>query len=73
MTRRALDQSSRYADLSLDEERLIKNGKHVLVAYIMKPMAGYDYLATAARTQSAAAGRDFPSISADVDVWRLRE
>merc|ERR1712029_66613 len=26
----------------------IKNGKHVLVAYIMKPKAGYDYLATAA-------------------------
>eukprot|EP00445_Apocalathium_hangoei_P036994 CAMPEP_0203959432 /NCGR_PEP_ID=MMETSP0359-20131031/90480_1 /ASSEMBLY_ACC=CAM_ASM_000338 /TAXON_ID=268821 /ORGANISM="Scrippsiella Hangoei, Strain SHTV-5" /LENGTH=280 /DNA_ID=CAMNT_0050893499 /DNA_START=47 /DNA_END=885 /DNA_ORIENTATION=+ len=44
----ALDQSSRYADLSLDEETLIKNGKHVLVAYIMKPKAGYDYLATAA-------------------------
>jgi len=48
VARRALDQSSRYADLSLDEEQLIKNGKHVLVAYIMKPKAGYDYLATAA-------------------------
>jgi hypothetical protein len=48
MTRRELDQSSRYADLSLDEEQLIKNGKHVLVAYIMKPEAGYDYPATAA-------------------------
>ncbi|CAE7510672.1 rbcL, partial [Symbiodinium sp. CCMP2456] len=46
--RKALDQSSRYADLSLDEATLIKNGKHVLVAYIMKPKAGYDYLATAA-------------------------
>jgi ribulose-bisphosphate carboxylase large chain len=34
--------------LSLVEEELIKNGKHVLVAYIMKPKAGYDYLATAA-------------------------
>ena len=44
----ALDQSSRYADLALDEKELIKNGKHVLVAYIMKPKAGYDYLATAA-------------------------
>ncbi|CAE8593364.1 unnamed protein product, partial [Polarella glacialis] len=48
VARRALDQSSRYADLSLDEEELIKNGKHLLVAYIMKPKAGYDYLATAA-------------------------
>eukprot|EP00413_Alexandrium_margalefii_P050024 CAMPEP_0204610778 /NCGR_PEP_ID=MMETSP0661-20131031/61682_1 /ASSEMBLY_ACC=CAM_ASM_000606 /TAXON_ID=109239 /ORGANISM="Alexandrium margalefi, Strain AMGDE01CS-322" /LENGTH=647 /DNA_ID=CAMNT_0051622603 /DNA_START=89 /DNA_END=2032 /DNA_ORIENTATION=+ len=46
--RRALDQSSRYADLSLQEEDLLKDGKHVLVAYIMKPKAGYDYLATAA-------------------------
>ena len=35
--RKALDQSSRYADLSLDEATLVKNGKHVLVAYIMKP------------------------------------
>ena len=48
VTLRALDQSSRYADLSLDEEKLIADGKHVLVAYIMKPKAGYDYLATAA-------------------------
>eukprot|EP00420_Gonyaulax_spinifera_P036434 CAMPEP_0197870484 /NCGR_PEP_ID=MMETSP1439-20131203/1168_1 /TAXON_ID=66791 /ORGANISM="Gonyaulax spinifera, Strain CCMP409" /LENGTH=309 /DNA_ID=CAMNT_0043489379 /DNA_START=49 /DNA_END=974 /DNA_ORIENTATION=+ len=48
VARRALDQSSRYADLSLTEEDLLKNGKHVLVAYIMKPKAGYDYLATAA-------------------------
>ena len=30
---RALDQSSRYADLSLSEDELIRNGKHVLVAY----------------------------------------
>eukprot|EP00448_Togula_jolla_P023205 CAMPEP_0170590492 /NCGR_PEP_ID=MMETSP0224-20130122/11901_1 /TAXON_ID=285029 /ORGANISM="Togula jolla, Strain CCCM 725" /LENGTH=147 /DNA_ID=CAMNT_0010914297 /DNA_START=61 /DNA_END=501 /DNA_ORIENTATION=- len=37
VTRQALDQSSRYADLSLTEEMLIQNGKHVLVAYIMKP------------------------------------
>merc|ERR1712176_421937 len=48
VARRALDQSSRYADLSLDEDELIKRGQHVLVAYIMKPKPGYDYLATAA-------------------------
>merc|ERR1719242_1130453 len=48
VARQALDQSSRYADLELDEDELVKNGKHVLVAYIMKPKAGYDYLATAA-------------------------
>ena len=44
----ALDQSSRYADLSLTEEVLIKNGKYVFVAYIMEPMAGYEHLAAAA-------------------------
>ncbi|CAE7479973.1 rbcL, partial [Symbiodinium sp. CCMP2456] len=54
VSRKALDQSSRYADLSLDEATLIKRLScrlawlHVLVAYIMKPKAGYDYLATAA-------------------------
>merc|ERR1719197_648984 len=48
VARHALDQSSRYADLGMDEADLIKKGVHVLVAYIMKPKAGYDYLATAA-------------------------
>merc|ERR1719313_2110185 len=38
----ALDQSSRYAALDLSEEELIRMGKHVLVAYIMKPKPGYD-------------------------------
>ena len=36
-----MDQSSRYADLSLKEEDLIAGGEHVLVAYIMKPKAGF--------------------------------
>ncbi len=45
-----MDQSSRYADLSLKEEDLIAGGRHVLAAYKMKPMEGFgqDYLATAA-------------------------
>ncbi len=43
-----MDQSSRYADLSLKEEDLIAGGKHILCAYKMKPADGYDYLATAA-------------------------
>ncbi len=42
-----MDQSNRYSDLSLDEEALIKGGKHILVAYKMKPADGHDYLATA--------------------------
>ncbi|MCF8151904.1 MAG: ribulose-bisphosphate carboxylase [Burkholderiaceae bacterium] len=42
-----MDQSNRYADLSLKEEDLIKGDKHVLVAYHMQPAAGYGYLETA--------------------------
>ena len=44
-----MDQSNRYARLDLTEADLIAGGSHVLVAYIMKPKAGFDgYLATAA-------------------------
>jgi ribulose-bisphosphate carboxylase large chain len=44
-----MDQSDRYADLSLKEKDLIAGGRHVLVAYIMKPKAGFGgYLETAA-------------------------
>jgi ribulose-bisphosphate carboxylase large chain len=39
-----MDQSARYADLSLKEEDLIKGGKHILVAYKMKPKPGYRQL-----------------------------
>ena len=44
----ALDQTYRYADLNLDEGELIAQGRHVLVAYIMRPKAGHNFLATAA-------------------------
>ncbi len=43
----SLDQSNRYADLSLKEDDLITEGRHVLCAYIMKPKEGYGYLETA--------------------------
>ncbi|MCX7175391.1 MAG: ribulose-bisphosphate carboxylase [Proteobacteria bacterium] len=44
-----MDQSNRYADLSLKEKDLIAGGRHVLTAYHMRPKAGYgDFLATAA-------------------------
>jgi len=43
-----MDQSNRYADLSLNEDELIKGQDHILVAYLMKPKAGYGYLETAA-------------------------
>jgi ribulose-bisphosphate carboxylase large chain len=32
-----MDQSNRYARLDLKEKDLIKGGRHVLCAYIMKP------------------------------------
>jgi ribulose-bisphosphate carboxylase large chain len=43
-----MDQSKRYADLTLREEDLMAGGQHVLCAYIMKPKSGYGYLETAA-------------------------
>ena len=44
-----MDQSARYSDLSLKEEDLIKGGRHILVAYKMKPKAGFgSYLQCAA-------------------------
>ncbi len=44
-----MDQSDRYADLSLSEKALITGGRHVLVAYIMKPKKGFGtFLETAA-------------------------
>ena len=43
-----MDQSNRYSDLSLKEEDLIKNGKHILVAYHMRPAEGHGYLEAAA-------------------------
>jgi ribulose-bisphosphate carboxylase large chain len=43
-----MDQSNRYADLSLKEADLIAGGKHILCAYKMKPKAGHGYLEAAA-------------------------
>ncbi|HYR05627.1 MAG TPA: ribulose-bisphosphate carboxylase [Gallionella sp.] len=43
-----MDQSNRYADLSLKEEDLIKGGNHVLVAYTLEPAAGHGFLEVAA-------------------------
>lgn len=44
----ALDQTSRYSDLSLKEEDLMAGGQHILVAYKMKPQPGTGYLEGAA-------------------------
>ena len=42
-----LDQTSRYVALDLNEDDLIKGGKHLLVAYTMKPKPGYGYVEVA--------------------------
>lgn len=43
-----LDQTGRYSDLSLNEDTLLADGKHILVAYTMTPAEGYGYLEAAA-------------------------
>ncbi|MEO5373465.1 MAG: ribulose-bisphosphate carboxylase [Alphaproteobacteria bacterium] len=43
-----MDQSSRYANLELEEKALLAGGRHVLCVYEMKPRGEEDYLATAA-------------------------
>ncbi|WP_415036247.1 ribulose-bisphosphate carboxylase [Azonexus sp.] len=43
-----MDQSKRYADLSLKEAELMASGQHILCAYRMKPKSGHSYLAAAA-------------------------
>lgn len=44
-----MDQSNRYARLDLNEADLMAGGRHVLVAYVMKPKPGHgSYLAAAA-------------------------
>lgn len=43
-----MDQSKRYCNLALNEAELMAQGRHVLCAYIFKPKAGYEPIATAA-------------------------
>ncbi len=45
-----MDQSNRYADLSLKEADLIAGGRHILVAYKMAPKPGYGYLEPMSRS-----------------------
>jgi ribulose-bisphosphate carboxylase large chain len=65
-----MDQSNRYADLSLREEDLIAGGKHVLCAYIMKPKAGYGYLETAAHFAAESSTGTNVSVSTTDDFTK---
>ena len=65
-----MDQSDRYADLSLREEDLIADGKHVLCAYIMKPKDGYEYLSTAAHFAAESSTGTNVTVSTTDDFTR---
>ncbi len=66
-----MDQSNRYADLSLTEANLIAKGQHVLVAYIMKPKQGFgDYLSTAAHFAAESSTGTNVAVSTTDDFTR---
>jgi ribulose-bisphosphate carboxylase large chain len=66
-----MDQSDRYADLSLKEKDLIANQGHILVAYIMKPKAGFGgYLETAAHFAAESSTGTNVSVSTTDDFTR---
>ena len=77
-----MDQSNRYAKLDIKEQDLIDAGKHVLVAYHMKPKAGFGgYLETAAHfaaesstgTNVSVSTTDDFTIGVDAIVYEIDE
>lgn len=65
-----MDQSNRYADLSLTESELIANGKHLLVAYRLKPAAGYGFLEVAAHIAAESSTGTNVEVSTTDDFTR---
>lgn len=65
-----MDQSNRYADLSLTEAELIANGKHLLVAYRLKPAAGYGFLEVAAHIAAESSTGTNVEVSTTDDFTR---
>jgi ribulose-bisphosphate carboxylase large chain len=65
-----MDQSNRYADLSLSEAELIANGKHLLVAYRLKPAAGYGFLEVAAHVAAESSTGTNVEVSTTDDFTR---
>ncbi len=65
-----MDQSNRYARLDLKEADLIAGGRHVLVAYIMKPKAGHGYLETAAHFAAESSTGTNVDVSSTDDFTR---
>ncbi len=66
-----MDQSNRYADLTLREQDLMDGGRHVLCAYIMKPKAGFGgYLETAAHFAAESSTGTNVAVSTTDDFTR---
>lgn len=66
-----MDQSDRYADLTLNEQDLIDGGEHVLVAYIMKPKEGFGgYVETAAHFAAESSTGTNVAVSTTDDFTR---
>jgi len=66
-----MDQSNRYANLDLKEQDLIDAGRHVLVAYHMKPKDGFGgYLETAAHFAAESSTGTNVSVSTTDDFTR---
>ncbi len=65
-----MDQSSRYADLNLSEAALMRDGKHILVAYKMKPKAGHRYLEAAAHFAAESSTGTNVSVSTTDDFTK---
>lgn len=66
----ALDQSSRYSDLSLREEDLIAGDGHLLVAYRLKPAPGHGFLAVASHVAAESSTGTNVEVSTTDDFTR---
>ena len=66
----ALDQSNRYSDLSLKESDLIADGRHMLVAYRLKPAEGHGFLETAAHVAAESSTGTNVEVSTTDDFTR---
>jgi len=65
-----MDQSNRYANLSLRERDLIEGGKHFLAAYKMKPHTGHGFLEVAAHIAAESSTGTNVEVSTTDDFTR---
>ena len=65
-----MDQSDRYAALDLDEATLMREGRHILAAYKMRPKPGHAYLAAAAHFAAESSTGTNVAVSTTDDFTR---